>query len=167
MTLIAEPPAALACDRHGELVPDAVLRAAADPRLNQIESVIKSLPQADIPIIHRFTPGLYIREMRMPATALAISKIHKSTHPFVISRGRVTIWTENEGRLEVEAPYTGITRPGTRRLIYAHTDVVWTTFHPTDETDPQVVEDEIIYKHHVPFAELADIESFIKLEGGF
>jgi hypothetical protein len=164
VTLIAEPPAAPVRDQHGELVPDVVLRAAANPGLNAIEAAMAQLPQVEIPITHRFTSGLYGRAMQMPAGVLATSKIHKTTHQFVISKGCATIWTENEGCITVDAPFHGITTPGTRRLIFAHTEVVWTTFHPTDETDPLIIEQEIIFPHHIPFANPQEVKDFIHLE---
>ena len=100
-----------------------------------------------IPLRHFFTPGLYIREVFIPKGTKVITKIHKTEHPFVISMGRVSVWTPATGVLHYEAPFTGITRPGTRRLIYAHEDVVWTTFHPTNKTDPAEIEKDNIEPH--------------------
>ena len=119
------------------------------------------LPQAEIPLVHRFTPGLYTRQMTMRPNCLATSKIHKSLHQFIISKGRASIWTEGEGVVHVEAPYHGITTPGTRRLIYAHTEVVWTTFHATTKTTPEEVEEDIIHPHVVPFPTVIEMEQFI------
>lgn len=36
----------------------------------------------------------------------------------------------------VKAPYTGVTEPGTRRIFVVYMDMVLTTFHCTDVTDP-------------------------------
>ena len=34
--------------------------------------------------------------------------------------------------------------PGTKRAVYAHPDVVWTTIHLTNETDLDKIEAEVI-----------------------
>jgi hypothetical protein len=39
-----------------------------------------------------------------------------------------------------------VSEPGTKRAVYAETDVVWTTIHPTEETDLEKIEEEVIAK---------------------
>lgn len=108
----------------------------------------------ECPLRHRFTPGLYIREIFMPAGALVTSKIHRTEHPYTISQGRVSVLTERDGWVELRAPYTGITLPGTRRVLYIHEDTVWTTYHPTNETDLGVIENILIEPHGEHLAKL-------------
>lgn len=119
-------------------------------RIDQLEGKLAELPQHDFKVIHRFTPGLYIREIHMEAGCLLTSKIHKTEHPFVISKGKVSVWT-NEGDEEIlEAPHTGITQPGTRRVLLVHEFCVWVTFHPTKLKDVDKIEKKIIQKHINP-----------------
>lgn len=106
----------------------------------------KSEHKVDLTVRHLFTPGLYIREIFMPAGTRLISKIHKTEHPYVISKGKVGVWTEEDGVVTIEAPHTGITKPGTRRLLYIYEDTIWSTFHVTSETDVKKIEDQIIFK---------------------
>lgn len=121
--------------------------------LDQIEVFIseaaKTHPMQDV-LTHRFTPGLYIREIFMPAGSMLTSKIHKTEHPYVISSGVVSVWSENDGFQKITGPYTGITKPGTRRLLYIHEDTTWTTFHPTNKTDVAMIEADIIESHINP-----------------
>jgi hypothetical protein len=105
------------------------------PGIDQLEASMLSRPVVEMPVTHRFTPGMYIREIFIPAGTLLTSAIHKTEHPFVISKGRIAVISEIEGRVIYEAPFTGITQPGTRRVLHAETDTVWTTFHATGETD--------------------------------
>lgn len=93
----------------------------------------------ELPITHRFTPGMYIREIFMPAGAKVVSMEHLTEHPFVISQGKVAVMSENEGEVLYTAPHTGITKPGTRRILSVIEDTIWTTFHVTNETDPEKV----------------------------
>jgi hypothetical protein len=84
------------------------------------------------PLIHRFTDGMYIREIYMPAGSLWTSKVHKTEHPFVVSLGKAAVSIDAKDWENVEAPYTGITKPGTRRVLYIIEDCIWTTFHIID-----------------------------------
>lgn len=100
-------------------------------RLDQLQVAISNnLQPSDCPVVHRFTKGLYSREISVPAGTVIVSKIHKSQHPYIISKGRVLVSENMEQLTERSAPYTGITQPGTRRVIIALEDSVWTTFHP-------------------------------------
>lgn len=87
---------------------------------------------------------MYVRELSVPAGTAIITQIHKKEHPFVISKGTIRVWTEEGGIIELSAPYTGITQPGTQRVALALTDVVWTTFHPTETTDLEELERELV-----------------------
>ena len=49
-----------------------------------------------------------------------------------------------EGKEHIVAPYTGQTKPGMKRVIYAVTDTVWTTYHPTDENNPEKIAEQIL-----------------------
>lgn len=100
--------------------------------------------RVEMPVKHRFTPGIYSREIHIPAGTMLTSAIHRTEHPFVISKGRIAVISENEGRVIYEAPHHGVTKPGTRRLLHAETDTVWTTFHATEETDVQKICDTIL-----------------------
>lgn len=83
----------------------------------------------------------------MPKGTLLTSKIHKTEHPFIVSKGKVSVWLDEGEEVLIEAPYCGITLPNTRRVLYIHEDCIWTTIHATDKTTPEEVEEEIIQKH--------------------
>ena len=96
------------------------------------------------PETHRFTPGLYIRELYMPAGSFLMSKTHTTTHPYVVSQGVASVYSEQDGPTLIIAPYTGITQAGTKRMLFIHEDTIWTTFHVTDLTDVAEIE-KVIY----------------------
>jgi len=95
------------------------------------------------PLKHSFADGCYIREIFNPAGELIVTKIHKQKHPFFLMKGKMSILTE-KGIEHIEAPYHGITVPGTKRIIYAHTDCIFITVHATDYTDVATIEKEIV-----------------------
>ena len=112
--------------------------------LDELEVALAQMPRVELPVTHRFTEGMYIREIKIPAGTMLTSMVHKTEHPFVISDGVIKVTSDNEGSVIYEAPYTGITKPNTRRALHALTDVVWTTFHVTDETDVEKICEEIL-----------------------
>ncbi len=97
------------------------------------------------PLRHFFVDGAYVREITMPKGALLTSKIHKLCHPYFVLKGDVSVLTE-DGVIRIKAPYFGITKPGTKRVLYMHEETVWVTVHVTNETDLKKIEDEIIAK---------------------
>ncbi len=99
---------------------------------------------AACPVQHHFAPGAYGREMTLPAGLVVVGKIHKHAHINVISKGRVQVFTEQEGRLELAAPCTFVSSPGTKRVVHVLEETVWTTVHVTDKTDLAEIEREVI-----------------------
>lgn len=101
--------------------------------------------QIECPVRHIFAPGLYAREIFIPKGAVVVGKIHKHAHVNTISKGRCSVMTEF-GPKEIEAPHTFVSDVGTKRVVVALDDVIWTTYHPSTETDLQKLEEEIIAK---------------------
>ncbi len=95
------------------------------------------------PLTHTFGDGLYIREITMPKDMYFTSRIHKTTHPYFVMKGDVTVITEN-GRVRIKAPYHGMTQKGTKRALLTHEETVWVTVHHTNETDLEKIEKELI-----------------------
>ena len=96
-----------------------------------------------MPLNHTFMDKQYMREIFMPAGTLLTSKIHKVEHPFFVMTGKCSVRTE-EGWEYIEAPYVGVTKAGTKRILYIHEDCNWVTVHPTDQKDLKAIENEII-----------------------
>jgi len=99
--------------------------------------------EQDFPVEHIFAPGLYARQMTIPAGGLIIGKIHRHAHVNTISKGRVFVVTEF-GKDELCAPVTFVSQPGTKRIVVAQEETIWTTYHPTDETELEKIEDYVI-----------------------
>lgn len=95
------------------------------------------------PVKHSFADGCYIREIFNPAGELLVTKIHKKEHPFFLLEGKMSILTE-DGVQHLQAPYHGITKPGTKRIIYTHTDCVFVTVHATEKTNIKEIEKDVI-----------------------
>ena len=97
------------------------------------------------PVKHSFADGCYIREIFNPAGELLVTAIHKKEHAFFLMQGEMSILTE-DGIKHLKAPHHGITKPGTKRIIYTHSDCVFVTVHATNETDVAKIEEQVIAK---------------------
>lgn len=112
-------------------------------RVERLEHEMRELPQLSIPVVHYFSPGVYAREVTIPAGSVVTGKIHKQTHLVIISKGDCTVLTA-EGLKRIQAPCTLVAPPGTKRCVWTHAETVWTTIHGTYETDVDSIEAEFI-----------------------
>jgi len=123
-------------------------------KISELEEVITQLEgsltgdelHAYNPIKETFADGCYVREIFNPSGQLIVTKIHKKEHPFFLMKGSMSVLTEN-GVVRYTAPFNGITKPGTKRIIYTHTDCVFITVHATDKKTSEEVEEEVIAKN--------------------
>ena len=95
------------------------------------------------PVNNYHCKGTYAREIFISKDTCIVGKIHRHEHINVISKGKCLVVTE-AGREILEAPLTFISLPGIKRAVYAIEDTVWTTVHPTEKTDMDEIEKEII-----------------------
>ena len=94
--------------------------------------------------VNLFAPGIYVRVLEMKAGACIVSKIHKTEHFAVVLKGRCTVTMQDGTTEEIIAPRLFKTQPGTQRALYIHEDTTWATFHPTDKTDVDEIEKDVI-----------------------
>lgn len=127
-----------------------ISREDARQTIQLIEDRVSQLPTAKFgddcaPLRHTFGDGLYIREITMAKGMIIVSKIHKTEHPFFVMKGECSVITE-EKNIRIKAPYWGITKPGTKRVLYIHEETVWATVHATKSKNLEEIEEEIIAK---------------------
>ena len=123
-------------------------------QIMELEERIKNINDRDViigdsqacPLKHSFSDGIYVREITIPAGMVIIGKIHKHDHPNFLLKGEVVVITEEGGKEELKAPCSMISKPGTKRILYAKTELIWTTVHlnPTNTQDLKELEEEII-----------------------
>ncbi len=110
---------------------------------NYPERILEDGRPIELETIHHFAPGIYARELRIPAGVLLTGKIHKTEHLNMLVKGRIEI-SNAEGSKEMIAPQIFVSPPGTKRAGYAHEDSVWVTIHATTETDLEQLERDIV-----------------------
>lgn len=117
--------------------------APSSAQIANLEAAMRELPQVEIPTSHTFGPGFYARTITIPAGSVLTGKVHATEHVFILSKGDITLVTE-DGRQRVQAPFQTIARAGLKRAGYAHTECVVTNVHITTETDLQKLEADLI-----------------------
>lgn len=133
---VAEQPRAR--DVRGEIL-------SLESRIREASQDGSRLAEPNCPLTHHFAPGAYGREIFIPQGMLVVGKIHKHAHLNILSQGHVLVYTE-QGPEEFSAPRTWVSEPGTKRVVYAVSDVRWTTVHVTTETNLAVIEEFVIAK---------------------
>jgi hypothetical protein len=105
------------------------------------------------PLRHWFSPGIYVREIWIPAGHILVGKIHKHPHPNFLMSGEVVIFTEETGAQRLVGPMAMLSAAGTKRVLYSLTDLWWITVHhnPNNTTDLAQLEREIIAKSYEEF----------------
>lgn len=156
-------------DEYWDMMEDFKRRKSFREKMTKLQSDMMSsdeiLKGDDLhkynPVKHTFADGLYIREIFNPAGQVLLTKVHKKQHTFFLLKGKMSIVTEN-GVKTIEAPYNGITEPDTKRLIYTHTDCVFTTVHATDLKDVEEIENEVVSDNYEnDLLENPDVQNFL------
>lgn len=111
--------------------------------ISHFEEILKQAPQIELPLTHHYSHGVYGREMQMPKAAIVVGKIHKHRTMNVITRGHVSVISQ-DGVMHLFAGDLFVSTPGAKRVIYAHEDSAWTCILGTTETDPDKIEKEFI-----------------------
>jgi SET domain len=112
--------------------------------LERAEKEVLSLPQIDCDIVHTFAPGIYMREMRVPADSFIMGHAHKTEHLNLLMRGRMRMFTEH-GHNDLSAPALCIGSPG-RKVAYAFEESVWINLHATNERDIEKLDEMLLEK---------------------
>ena len=114
----------------------------ARQKVEALEDELAKLPQVELATRHYFAPGMYARELTIPAGVTLTGAVHKTEHLSVISAGRILV-ESGDGPVEICAPYTFVSQPGAKRAGFAIEATVWTTFHPTTTTDLDALCEEL------------------------
>lgn len=93
--------------------------------------------KVEAPLQHLFEPGMYIREMALPADAVVVGRPHVHGHRVELVSGKVLHITER-GKLIVDAPFELHSNPGDQIVAYAITDIVARTYHPNPNEDRDI-----------------------------
>ena len=107
-----------------------------------------------LPLKHSFSEGIYTREILIKKGMYAIGKIHKSDHTFFLMKGKLLLCSE-DGVKELEAPFYGTAKAGTKRVAVALEDTVFVNVHPNPNNiqEIDILEDMFVVSSHEEYKE--------------
>ena len=111
--------------------------------IEDIERVLKTLPQEHTQAEHYQLDGVYVRSLFIPKGYLLTGKIHNHESIGILAQGTLRISNGTECKI-VSAPYITVDQPGIKRLGYAETDCTFITVHRTDKKEIEDIEDELV-----------------------
>lgn len=118
------------------MVHDLEQPVSMQDRVKTLEQAMRDVPQVDCPVRHHFAPGMYAREITIPAGTVLTGAVHKTENLAVLSAGRIELVTD-DGTIVISAPHMITVKPGMKNAARAIETAVWTNFFPTYETDPE------------------------------
>ncbi len=95
-------------------------------------------PQVALPLYHHFAPGIYMRELHIPAGVYTTGKIHKTTHWGILLKG-VRQMAGECGVEIIRAPYKTKIEQGTKAAFYTLEDSIWMTVHPNPDNITEII----------------------------
>jgi hypothetical protein len=111
--------------------------------INRAETAMREMPQVEVETNHYFADGMYARELIRAAGTLIVGKVHKREHFYIVTKGAVQVAMGDDVKTYT-APAVIVSKPGTKRAVFALEDSVCMTIHRTDNTDLDLIEEELI-----------------------
>lgn len=103
----------------------------------RLEEALKDVAQVDCPVRHYFAPGLYAREITIPAGTAITGAVHRLASLVVLSAGALRLVTD-DGYEDIQAPHTRTCKAGAKNAAVALETAVWTNFFPNPEDESDV-----------------------------
>ena len=122
-----------------------ILELVREEKIRILEANIGKIEQPEIPITHSFAPGLYIREVHIPAGSAVIGHCHKLAHLNIMIAGRCDLQNPDGSYIDCIAPFMYTAQPG-RKILYVHEDTVWLNIFATNETDISKLDEMFVDK---------------------
>lgn len=126
-----------------------------------LEKEMLSRAQVECPLIHRFSPGLYIRELYMAAGTFGMGHKQRYKHLNVLLKGKVVMVSADRSTKILEAPMVFVGEPG-QKVGLVLEDMVWQNIFPTEETNIEKLEEMLFDKSETWFAFEAEFDELDK-----
>jgi SET domain len=124
------------------MLAEATSRDVMTPaKLEQFESHMLDLPQVECPVVHHFGPGVYIREVTLPAGTFAVGHAQRYAHLNIMLSGSVAVLGDGGEVKALKAPMIFTGQPGRKVGVVLET-CVWQNVYPNpdEERDVDVLE---------------------------
>ena len=141
------------------MLPTTKPQTALTTIVDTVEAKGLQAPQVECPVVHHFAPGIYVRELHMPAGIIAVGHHHRHAHLNYMLAGVIDLVTD-AGIKTFRAPFMLTTGPG-RKLAYVHEATVWQNIIPTTLTNVEEIEAEI-FDHSEAFTAFTQAEEALR-----
>lgn len=123
---------------------DFILPKMMRQKVDALQQELSKMPQYEPETKHYFHGGMYCREVFRHAGVLVVGAVHKQEHFYMIVSGTAQI-TDGQGNAQtVTGPHLFLSKPSTKRAVYAVTDTLCMTFHATEAVTIEQAEAELI-----------------------
>lgn len=119
--------------------------------------------RVDCPNKHYFAPGVYVREMFIPAGTFIIGRVHKTSH--------INIMLQGEGKFIINGEIVDVKQgdifnsdANVRKVCIATSDVRFLNVFPVAHEDVEELEKELAHEEPEPTKE--ELEAFNEITNG-
>ena len=132
------------------------LQDEVNERVESVEGKMLAHPMAklakDYHVEHRFSDGVYVRQILMPRGDTVIGAKHRTRHLNIIQQGRAAVIMDGELQI-IQAPMIFESAPGVRKVLHIlDGPMIWATVHVTTERDLDKLQEQLI-EHSQTFLE--------------
>lgn len=106
-------------------------------KIEQVEARLLDLPQVECPVVHHFGPGIYIREVTLPAGTLAIGHAQRFEHLNIMLTGAVAMVGDDGQHKVLHAPMIFVGKPG-RKFGYVLETCIWQNVYPNPDDERNI-----------------------------
>lgn len=114
---------------------DTSIQPAID--VEQLEFHMLQLPQAECPVVHHFGPGVYIREVTLPAGTFAVGHAQRHCHLNIMLTGKVAVIGDDGNTKILQAPMIFVGQPGRKVGVILET-CIWQNVYPNVDEERDV-----------------------------
>ncbi len=109
-------------------------------KIQDFENALLQMPQIEIETKHYIADGVYVREITIPKGATVTGAVHLTETIDILVSGDITIvYDDVRKRLTGHGVY--ISKPGVKKVAYAHEDTVWMTVHAVDNIKDKTMDE--------------------------
>lgn len=109
--------------------------------IKELIHLVDQHPQLEIPVTHYFSPGIYAREITMPAGMTGVGHVHKHRHLNIALTGKAIVSCDGISQA-IQAPFIFESMPGAQKAFQVIEDLRWITIHANPKEISTVVEME-------------------------
>jgi len=103
-------------------------------KIDRFVEAMAGMAPVEVPVDHVYGAGIYARRITVKKGTALEGEIHLTEHMNIIVSGDIDVATEY-GVERIVGHRILVSKPGTKRIGYAHEDTVWVTLHATEEKD--------------------------------